>query len=227
MSTSDRVLETVYDLLFPDSQDTRIFIQCQLSNEAQEANEASSAGTSTFNPAEIHHDRIPSSIRIVDNLPKAMESELKELLREHPQVGDTKVGMDMAPQVVFNILRRNCLQNPLDRGNEATVSSSTIGLRSLVGDIFEKLKPGHSFWNTAQEAATNRTVITDNVFKVDNVPKILFELKSPKVFDKFIRQLLDEVGQAEDSAMLFSTTEQVSFEGYRAILAKVSATVVS
>ncbi|KAI0253725.1 hypothetical protein BJV78DRAFT_163667 [Lactifluus subvellereus] len=74
-----------------------------------------------------------------------------------------------------------------------------------------------------RERMEHKIVITDLAYKLDDQIKILWEEKSPRVFHKFVGNLMRQISSQRLSGRdLYPETSATTYRGYRAILSKLS-----
>jgi hypothetical protein len=73
-----------------------------------------------------------------------------------------------------------------------------------------------------QDRSSDSAVITDKRYLLHDEIKILWENKSSKVFDEFIEEFMRQIRTDEAIASVCTESTPTEYEGYKAILGKVS-----
>jgi len=159
-----------------------------------------------------------------------MQSHLHDILTQHyaNQVARTsfidKLASRVTPGSALHLIRQNIqtLNFPLNYESGVIADFLSYLVISLHYALTEKELEfrGHVY-------ARQKAVITDHVYQLDDGVKILWENKSPKVFDAFIRKLMEEMRSSQSSLNLCASMKRAKYQGYEAILSKVCFACIS
>ncbi|KAI0255086.1 hypothetical protein BJV78DRAFT_1279691 [Lactifluus subvellereus] len=216
------VFTTWRNLLVPNGRDTRISLL-----RVDETGGHRPPQTSTFNPPVWHHNRLPSRVYLVRALPFKMHQDLRRILRERcaDRAAATQFilyGRSYTPDDVLSNLRKECKNITFPVNYESGAESIAGAVSRLVGDIYYALMDELPMF-ARQQRIEHNTVITDFSYKLDNQVKILWEEKSPRVFDEFVEKLVGQIsGRGLSGRDLYPETSATPYRGYRAILGKLS-----
>jgi hypothetical protein len=211
-------IHTLKDLLLPNEQDTRVILRAV--TEGQETPKTHSLSLSTWDP-----ERLPPSAHLFEDLPSRMQEHLGVLIDQcfSDQAARTSFtncsGRTFTPDDVLGDLREHCMAWTFDLSNEGATQLIVGPLSYQVIVIYEALTGD---WLNVRigEYTSDRSVITDRVFRLDDGTKILWREKSSRAFDRFIGELME---QMRDRSPVELCTEPVAttYRGYKAILGKV------
>ncbi|KAI9510251.1 hypothetical protein F5148DRAFT_1374614 [Russula earlei] len=212
-------INTWRDLLLPTCQDVRVRFRqfCETPVPAV-------VQTSSFKPVLWNPMRLPASVRLVVGLPAMMQGHLGDIINESysgtaagTSFLDDDIGL-ITPQSVLYQLRLNCLRTIFLTNSEPSSGVIAQYLSNLVGDIYRALT-NNVLEFRSQEPSLNRTVITDHSYRLNDAIKILWEDKSPQVFNKFMRELMTQLRPDEVLNLYQDSSDK--YTGYEAILGKL------
>jgi len=212
-------IHTWRDLLLPDGQDTRVFLP-----HVDDKGAEYPARTSTFALQEWIPNRLPTSAHLVKDLPSGMQSHLRDVLAQHyaNQVVGTgfmdDVGFSVTPHGALTQLRAKAHRIDFWLNYKSGVIAESLS--DLVANIHYALT-GNWLQFQDQVHAKHKAVITDHVYQLDDRVKILWENKSPKVFDAFIERLVEQMRIHQSTLNLCASIQGTKYQGYEAILGKV------
>jgi len=127
------------------------------------------------------------------------------------------------PRNELGQLRIRC-KRKLEFNYESGVGVIAEHVSDMVRHVYYVLS-GTNLEFDGQERTTNSEVITDHVYRDQDEIKVLWEEKSPAVFNKFIEQLQQQMMAHESVPGLRSQPSSVTFDRYEAILGKVRVVV--
>jgi hypothetical protein len=227
--TSSIPIRTWKDLLFPNGQDTRISLK-QVENTG-----GLRLSISVFSPPDWEASKLPSQEHLVEDLLSKMHEDLNRILEEHYAIpaGGTSVidpyGIPTTPSFVLGRLRKDCegldfrINHESDADDIATDQLGHISARNvsqLVRDIHYALTRKFPVFRS-QEHTDRSVVITDHAYKIDGAIKILWEDKSPNVFNAFVGRLMNEFRAQESRIISFPGLSPIKLDDYQGILGKV------
>jgi len=223
---SDVTINTWRDLLFPNDQDARVSLLRIDRTRGQD----STAKTSSLSNPGIVPNQLPSNAYVVPNLPERMSEHLEILLDRHYSVQAATTSFtegyseSLTPKGVFQSLQRNARNVNFRLNYEPGSSSIGPYLFSLVQIIYQALTESPRLSFDTEVHGPGDHVIGDFTYLIDNRITILVENKSPKVFDRFIGQFMEQ-GRDGRPISLCSESVATSYEGYKAIFGKVRIVV--
>ncbi|KAI0252588.1 hypothetical protein BJV78DRAFT_1199730 [Lactifluus subvellereus] len=156
-----------------------------------------------------------------------MHEDLNRILEEHYaiQAGGTSVMNPVSrhrrtPDDVLGTLREDCGSLNFRINYESDARAIARHVSHLVSHIHYALTAKIPEFSNQQHTDRD-VVVTDHVYKIDGAIKILWEDKSPEVFDAFVGQLMNDV-RAHGSGMIpYPDLSLTTYDGYQAILGKV------
>jgi hypothetical protein len=215
---SNTAIHTLRNVLIPNGQDTRCFLDEVNETEGQ----YSPAKTSSFCPLMWDPERLPSSAHLREDLPTKMLEDLAAILG-HSYSGQAAMtsftnrrGRNLTPNDVFMSLQDLCASLAFRFNCEEGAKALSQCLSYLVIDIYYVLTGKKLMYQTGSSSQ----VISDFAYVVDDGVHILGEAMSPKVFNHFIGELVRQMRDGS-SAHVCVESAQTNYDGYNAILAKV------
>jgi hypothetical protein len=220
---SGTLIHTLKDLLIPHGQDIRCFLQNV--NQKKEKGQRVAVKTSSFCPQLFKQTRLPTSAHLCEDLPIKILEDLAFILDHlYPdQVARTSfinvLGDNVTPNDLFASLRRGCALQAFSFNYESGPKALLQSLSHFVHDIYHALT-GKTLSYEAEQSVGWRQVITDGTYEVNNRVHILVEAKSPRVFNRFIGELIHQMRDGSP-AQLCVGSKPSKYCGYKAILSKV------
>jgi hypothetical protein len=215
-------ISTWRDLLFPGDRHTPFRIS-QVDEKEQGTTNTSALSLQLWNP-----NRLPPSATLIEDLPYKMQEHLSSLIDQfcfdraaRISFTDDK-GHTVTPDRVFGIVERQCSHMFFRVNRDPDSGFIAHHLSELVVDIYGALAQDWPRFRNRERSSDN-AVITDHCFQLDGGIKILWEDKSPKVFDKFVEELKGQMLTNGSPIDLCTESKPTVYEGYKAILAKVRA----
>jgi hypothetical protein len=188
-------------------------------------------GTTNTSPLSLqlwNRNRLPTSASLIEDLPHKMQEHLCFLVDQFcsDQAARTSFtddsGYTVTADRVFGTLRRRCSGIVFRVNREPEPGVIARHLSDLVLDIYEALVQDRASFIDRQYSSDN-AVVTDHSYQLDSQVKILWEDKSPKVFDKFVEELKGQMLTNGSPIDLCTESKPTMYEGYKAVLAKVRA----
>ncbi|KAI0249879.1 hypothetical protein BJV78DRAFT_633542 [Lactifluus subvellereus] len=127
----------------------------------------------------------------------------------------------LTPDLVLGILRADCAHRNFRVNYEGDAGVIAGYVFHLVEDVHYALTGKISEF-THQEHTDRSVVVTDHVCKLDGGIKILWEDKSPRVFDAFVGELMNKIREHGSGIIPYPELSPTAYRGYQAILAKLS-----
>jgi hypothetical protein len=213
-------MSTLRDLLIPNHQDTRCFLR-----RVDETEGPTTAYTSSFTPQLWKPERLPPSAHLCEDLPSKMLEHLGAILDQSyaDQVARTRFtncrGRNFTPNDCIELLRDHCARQELQFDCEGGSNSFSQHLSDLVYDIYHVLT-GQELQYRADQPSPFSQVVSYFSYQVDSGVHILGGVESPKVFNRFIGELIDQMGDGSPAPLCFESAPS-TYGGYKAILGKV------
>jgi hypothetical protein len=215
-------ISTWRDLLLPAGKDTHIRI-----SQVDEGEEGTT-NTSALSLQLWNRNRLPPSASLIEDLPYKMQEHLSFLIDQfcsdqavRTSFTDSR-GYTITADHVFGTLRRHCSDIIFRVNRDPDSGLISRSLSCLVVDIYEALVQDRPQFRDREHSSDN-AVITDHRYQLDGRIKILWEDKSPKVFDKFVEELKGQMLTNGSPIDLCTESKPTMYEGYKAVLAKVRA----
>jgi hypothetical protein len=214
------MISTWRDLLLPGDRYTPFRIS-QVDGEEQ--------GTTNTSPLSLHLwkcNRLPPSASLIEDLPHKMQEHLRFLIDQFCSDQAARIsftddnGYTVTPDGTFGIIQRQCCYIIIRVNRESEPGFIARHLSDLVVDIYEALVQDRPHFRDREHSSDN-AVITDHRYQLNGQVKILWEDKSPKVFDKFVEELKGQMSTNGSPIDLCTESEPTVYEGYKAVLAKV------
>ncbi|KAI9510072.1 hypothetical protein F5148DRAFT_1374703 [Russula earlei] len=211
-------INTWRDLLLPDHQDVHVRLR-----QIHETPVTSVVQMSSFNPLLGNQMRLPASVHLVENLPAMMWEHLGDIINQsYSETAAGTVFLDdedpITPQSALQQLRRGCRRTSFFANREASSGAIALNLSYLVEDIYRALT-NDMLQFLSQEPSLNRMVITDHSYRLNGEVKILWQDKSPHVFNRFMEELMTQLRTPEMSIPIRGSSNKHT--GYEAILGKL------
>jgi hypothetical protein len=154
-----------------------------------------------------------------------MQDHLGQILDDHyaGQAAErhfTRYGITYTPDGCFDLFKDRMQMFIFDRNTEAQAISLTTHIHAFVEELLYALTSAN-VWLENQIRTILHNVRTDHTFILDGRIAILWENKSPKVFDAFIEELMQAMTQHNGKMDLFPESRPIIYTGYRAILSNV------
>ena len=213
-------IHTLNDLLIPSGQDTRCFF-------LNVVEEHSIAATSTFSLSLWDPQRLPPSAHLCDDLAGKMLEDLAAILDRSysSQAGRANftniLHRNTTPNDILSSLQLQCAARKFPFHYEGGAKAISDSLSLAVFSIFHALT-GKELTYQVELPTSSGQVISDFSYKVDGLLHILGQAKSPKAFDHFIGELMQQMrGESPASTPLCTESAPTTYRGYKAMLAKV------
>ncbi|KAI9453431.1 hypothetical protein F5148DRAFT_1151967 [Russula earlei] len=212
-------INTWRDLLFPGRQDARVRLR-----QFRDSPVPTVVHTSTFNTGVVNQMRLPASVRLVEGLLDRMQVHLGDIINESysgTAAGTSFIDDDIGritPQSVLQQLQLSCLITEFVTNNEASSGVIARNLSLLVAHIYRALTNNVLVFRS-QEPSQHRVVITDHSYRLNGELKILWEDKSSRVFESFMRELMTQLGTNQVLNLYRDSSNK--YTGYEAILGKL------
>jgi hypothetical protein len=216
-------MSTLRDLLIPNHQDTRCFLRQR--RQVDETEGQTIANTSSFTPQLWKPERLPSSAHLCEGLPSKMFEHLGTILDQYyaDQVARTSFtnyrGRNITPNDCIELLRDHCARQELQFNYEGGSNALSQHLSDLVYDIYYVLTGQELHYRTEQPTPFSQ-VVSDFSYRVGSRVHILGGVESPKSFNHFIGELMEQMGDGSAAPLCFESVP-TTYSGYKAILGKV------
>jgi hypothetical protein len=209
------------DLLFPSGQDASI----KMSRFNDIAGPVP-AKNSTLCFLEWNPNRLPSRVHLAQGLTSKMHRDLRRIIDENcpasansGQFTDDYHTNGVTPDHLWSSLQWTCTGIVVGVNNERSVEAIAMDVPPMAHKIYRALT-GETLL-TDLEVETDDGLLIDQASIMEDEVKILWENKSPKVFDNFIRDLMDEIRGSEKGIEPYHHHAPTRYSGYQAILCKV------